>query len=413
MRLRSARLLGCGLLVFTFLLNLPVRFPRVSAQARHEADAHQAKREKALEFFAAGKRLEALPLLEELAKENPKDDGVLVDLAASLVEHAATLDDMQAAGKERLRARELLDKAWDLGNTSPLALNLSQLLRQLPSSGGIKFSDNLQVEQMVEAGEAAFSRRDFEQAIRDYSKALEVEPANYSAALFTANAFDREDESEKAAQWYERAIQIDPNVETAYRYYADMVAKRGDMAKARTLLIHAAVAEPYNRIVWRELQAWATLNNTQINLVYVGIPALPPKEGEPGRADRNSQQPAEAAAPWAAYWSVKANWQQGDEFKKHFPETAEYRHSLPEEFAALNAAAEQWEKIRENEKTKELVANDASAALLLRLSDAGLLEPYVLFSLGDDGIARDYSAYRATSRKKLEDYLARFVVPSC
>jgi hypothetical protein len=35
----------------------------------------------------------------------------------------------------------------------------------------------------------------------------------------------------------------------------------------------------------------------------------------------------------------------------------------------------------------------------------------VLFSLGDTGIARDYAAYRANNRKKLEDYMDRFVVP--
>jgi len=49
---------------------------------------------------------------------------------------------------------------------------------------------------------------------------------------------------------------LSPTWKTAYRYYADMLAKQGDMAKARIMLIHAAVAEPYNRTVWRELHAW-------------------------------------------------------------------------------------------------------------------------------------------------------------
>ena len=46
---------------------------------------------------------------------------MLVALAACLVEHAAAVTDQEAAGKERLRARELLDAAWKLGNTSTLA----------------------------------------------------------------------------------------------------------------------------------------------------------------------------------------------------------------------------------------------------------------------------------------------------
>ena len=160
--------------------------PCIVTQASPDT-AYQAKRLKALELFDQGKRLEALPLLEELVKANPKDDEMLVALAACLVEHAATLTDQEAAGKERLRARGLLDQAWDLGNTSPLAMNLSQLLKQLPESGAITFSDSPQVERFMRAGEAAFSRRAFDEALKNYSKALQLEPRNYSAALFTGN----------------------------------------------------------------------------------------------------------------------------------------------------------------------------------------------------------------------------------
>ena len=119
-----------------------------------------AKRQQALDLFAQGKRLQALPLLEDLVKANPKDDEALVALAASLVDHAVTLTDEKAAAAERFRARDLLDQAWKLGNTSPLAMNLSQFLQQLPPSGAIEFSKDPRVEQSMQAGEAAFARRD-------------------------------------------------------------------------------------------------------------------------------------------------------------------------------------------------------------------------------------------------------------
>ena len=144
-------------LVFLSVCAAPCIVAQTSPDARYRAN-----RQKAAELFDQGKRLEALPLLEELMQTNPKDDEMLVALAACLVEHAATVTDQEAAGKERLRAQQLLDKAWNLGNTSTLAMNLSQLLNQLPKNGVIKFSDNPQVEQFMRAGEAAFSRRDFD-----------------------------------------------------------------------------------------------------------------------------------------------------------------------------------------------------------------------------------------------------------
>jgi tetratricopeptide (TPR) repeat protein len=353
----------------------------------------QAQRQRASELFAQGKRLEALPLLEELVRADPKDAAMLVALAACFVEHASTLPDQENAGKERLRARDLLDRAWELGDTSALAMNLSQLLKQLPATGTIQFSDDPRVDQAMREGEAAFSRRQYDEARRNYARALDLGPANYSAALFIGNTYDRENEFDKSATWYERAIRLAPNVETAYRYYADMLARQGDMARTRTMLLHAAVAEPYNRIVWRELHAWAALNKTRIAQVFVSVPVE--REGE-------------TSAIWQPYREVKTLWQTGGEFQKHFPKESQYRHSLPEEVEALTAVADGFLR----SSREGAVRSDPSLTLLLQLRQAGLIPPYVLFSLGGPGIARDYDGFRATNREELEEYLDKFVVPN-
>lgn len=39
-----------------------------------------------------------------------------------------------------------------------------------------------------------------------------------------------------------------------------------------------------------------------------------------------------------------------------------------------------------------------------------MLEPYVLLSAADDGIARDYPAYRAAHRDRLHAYVERYVL---
>ena len=244
--------------------------PSARAQTQKEA-ADEAKRLHAMQLFEQGKRLEALPLLEELVQENPKDHELLVALAASLVRHAATLADQQAAARERFRAKNLLQEALDFGNNSPLAQNLRQLLGALPVDGAIQFSENPGIERAMLAGEAAFSRRDFAEALKDYARVLEMDPNNYAAVLFTGNTYHKQNDYAKAARWYERAIQLDPNVETAYRYYAEMLVKEGDMSKARTMFIHAAVAEPYNRIVWRDLISWASMNQSELNFKYAGV----------------------------------------------------------------------------------------------------------------------------------------------
>ncbi|MGH9591746.1 MAG: hypothetical protein ACRD5L_01550, partial [Bryobacteraceae bacterium] len=96
--------------------------------AQNTDDAYAAERRQAGELLGKHNYLEALPILEDLAKKNPNDDSVLVGLAQCLLSHSATLQDQTAADAERLRAKTLLEKAKELGNQSTLLQNLLQLM---------------------------------------------------------------------------------------------------------------------------------------------------------------------------------------------------------------------------------------------------------------------------------------------
>lgn len=370
-------------------------------------DAYQAKRHKAVQLFNQHKELEALPLFEELAAANPKDADVLLGLAAGLVSHSATVDEAPAT-KDRLRARELLLKARELGNHSTLLENLLQLL---PADGKVTYSQE-PADQAMREGEAAFARRDFPVAIKAYSRVLELQPKNYSAALYIGDSYFGANDFPRAAEWYERAIQIDPNQETAYRYYADMLTKQGQMAKARTLAIQAVVADPYNAIPWRGLQQWATTNKVQMTPVKINVPGtVTQKDDKNIKIAVDPNWPKEVAAVWLTYNLSRANWR-GDEFKKHFPNEKQYRHSLMEEADSLNLAAGLCaESLDDKGKNASSLPRNPDLVTLLRLQRAGMIEPYVLLSAADEGIAQDYPEYRAKNRDKLEQYLSTFIVP--
>jgi hypothetical protein len=108
---------------------------------------------------------------------------------------------------------------------------------------------------------------------------------------------------------------------------------------------------------------------------------------------------------WLVYATTRLKWQQA-EFKKQFPEEAAYRHTMAEEVDALGQAA----KVMTGAKP-EAMAGDPDLHLLKKLADAQMLEPYVLLSVPDRGIAIEYFAYREKNRKQLEEYLSQFVVP--
>jgi tetratricopeptide (TPR) repeat protein len=366
-------------------------------------DAYKAERKQALALFNEQKHLEALPLFEELAAKNPNDADALFGLGACLIDHSATLADEDAAKKERVRARGYLLRARQLGNTSTLLLNLLDLL---PADGSIHHQDNAEVDKAIQAGEAAFAKRDYDDAIKNYSKAFELDPHNYAAALFIGDSHFSKRDLPKAQEWYERAIQVNPDVETAYRYEADLLTKIGEMDKARARSIQAVVAEPYNAVAWRGLVQWANANHLQLKAIHINTHTdVAQGSGKGIEITVDAKSSPEAMAVWILYSGTRANWRK-EEFKKRFPQESQYRHSLAEEADALSLAAKFQLK-----PGVSLDAIDTDLALLKRLYDAHMIEPYILLNAADQGIAQDYAAYRAQNRSRLEDYLSQFVVP--
>jgi len=115
----------------------------------------------------------------------------------------------------------------------------------------------------------------------------------------------------------------------------------------------------------------------------------------------------QAAAYWSEYDRVSAEWKQGLFLKNH-PQEKTYRRSLDEEVAALqaldNAAMADYRSGKVKSLPKEIVA-------IHYLLAAGVLEPAILYTKNDGGIAADYEAYRAAHRETLRYYLASFIVP--
>ncbi len=347
--------------------------------------------------------LEALPIYETLAGQNPGDTEVLLGLGGCLVMHSATLKDDSASRAERLRAREILLRAKELGNNNGLLLNL---LDNLPADGSVRYPGSPEVAQSITDGEAAFARNDYEAAIKSYSKAFGLDPKSYSAALFIGDCYFALKNNSKAAEWYERAIQINPDTETAYRYEADMFTKAGDQKKARQLAIQAVVADPYAQTSWRGLAQWATANNLKLTLVRINTHSdMSGSDGQNTTITLDPNGNKNSLSVWLIYYGVRMNWRK-EEFKKHYPQESAYRHSLAEEVEALTTAA----SVLKDAKA-EALASDLDLAMLKKLADAKMLEPYALLATPDAGIAVDYVAYRSQNRPKLEEYLSTYVVP--
>jgi hypothetical protein len=146
----------------------------------------------------------------------------------------------------------------------------------------------------------------------------------------------------------------------------------------------------------------------------IGRPAITPFSGLPKTADGQvifdlkapPQDPMGAA--WMAYATTKAQWNK-EEFLKRFPNETVYRSSLAEEIAAFGSLL----AFADEQEAKGQPIKDPQIATIRGLRERGLLESYVLLHAPTAGISRDYPAYRAEHRDRLQAYVdAMMVMPT-
>jgi tetratricopeptide (TPR) repeat protein len=375
----------------------------VSAALAQDDEATRAN-----DLYKAGKRPEALPLYEDLAKANPNEQLYAERLADCLGAEATQLSDPAEVKAVRIRERDAAKRAVTLGDTAEFVRQMANLDPEQPLYASIISP----AKALLTEAEKAYTAGDFPTAMAKYTAAAEADPHLYEAPLYAGDTAYVQKDLNTAAPWFARAIGIDPNRETAYRYWGDAILKLGnDPAAAREKFIDAIVAEPYSKFAWQGLRQWADIEKATLLAPKIDRPAGPVVDAkklgnvtiniDPAATD-DKQHPG--ASAWLMYSLIRAGYR-GDEFKKNFPNEKEYRHSLKEEDAALVTVVESIKN--QNVKTGEL---DESLRNLVDLNDAGMLDCWILISASDEGIAKDYDAYRKQHRQLLHDYLERFVV---
>ncbi len=386
---------------------LPDRLSPIVANpaAEKPASLDEARRLEHLRDYPASNRL-----FERYIVEHPTDaDGPLF-YGFSLSGQAENADDAGKARALRLQARTQLLAARKLGASDPLMFGL---LEAIPADGSPVSKPPLSTDQAVSAimsdAEKAFGRGDYARAAALHKQALGLDPKNYSAALFCGDAYFAARDFDLANEWFARAVAINPDIETAHRYWADALARKGKFTEATDQFIQAVVAEPYNRLPRERFRQFRESLGPPQRARPMNLPSarVAYKDGKVdiqiGKDDGSF-----GAVLELCYATVCAKVRTED-FGRLFPKETKPRRSLPEEVAGLRAMNQMAGEIAaaKNDTTKPEEAARWQPALntLAELERDGLLEPYALLERADQELAQDYASYRSEHR----DLLVRFI----
>jgi tetratricopeptide (TPR) repeat protein len=390
---------------------------QLSAQAQTAADL--ADRQRALQLYDQNKFTEVIPLLEKLTKVYPDDAGIWERLGWAAFVVSASIKDKTERLAMRDRARAALTHAQQLGDDSNL-LHAGLEALAAPDLAAAGFSNDPEAEAAMKEGEEAHSRGDLDKAIVAYQRALQHDPKIYLAALWTGDMYFkkgyqatdakvRDEDLNKAGEWFARAIAINENAETAYRYWGDSLMLQGRPKDALLKFIDAIIADPGNRTPYMGLTQWGEQTKVAMAHPEIEVPVKVSLAGERKANvdfDPRLRQTDDASAAWENYGQVRAQWI-SEGFAKAYPNEKTYRHTLREETEALHKTAEVAAAWLKAGKVKSL---SPSLAALVSLNDAGLLEPFILFTRADQGISQDYIEFRRAHRDKLRQYWSEVVV---
>ena len=370
------------------------------------ADNTELKRQ-ASELLKQNNFIEALPILEKIAASEPNDGETQFFLAFALLGQGRNTKDDAARKALRVRARQAFIKAKSLNYSEP---KLDALIQGLPEDGSDSpgFSSNTKAGQLMDEGEALFSQGKADEALKKYAEALQVDPKLYLAAVFSGDVYMQKGDYANAEIWYQKAIAIDPNKETAYRYSATPLMKQHKTEEARDRYIEAFISEPYNGFARGGLIQWGQATKTRLAHPDITIPTNVTFDDK-GNAKVNLDASAllggkdDGGFAWIAYGTARSAWRK-EKFAKTFPNEKTYRHSLAEEADALRSVLSLATADKKDTKLSP------SLTRLKKLDEEGLLESYILLARPDEGIAQDHPAYLSQNRDKLRRYMLQYVV---
>jgi tetratricopeptide (TPR) repeat protein len=400
------------------------------AAAHHQAN-FEAERHQADELFVSGKHQAALPLYEDLSRQDPtialfaERHGLLLLEKAETTADAKQKNDLIGAGLAELqRAQRLGDNSPLLVQTlynaskTPMGAAAGAPMGTLPLTVGYTHVGSAKAQALFDQGEQAFGQQNFAAAAGLYVKAAQADPQWYMAALNAGDSYFRMKDWKNADAWFQRAVAIDPNRETAYRYWGDALWAAGDKMGAKAKYIDAVIAEPFVGSTWSKLQQWAGATHTPFIIVRVYRPEFTTPGGKLKVDPALETETGDGHASWLVYERVRvargapaagqvmmagASTANGEFAPKG------YVHTLDEEMAALNAMLDDVEKKVAAGLTEAKMEPGIRAMLQLRKD--GYLEAFEMLNFHDAGLRYEYPAYRAAHRDAMVRYMNAVVAP--
>lgn len=460
-----------GLVAIFVFAGIPVLYAQAPAPSgaavQHQAN-FDVERKQANDLFLKGKIAESLPLYEDLchqdqtitvfaerhgtgliAKALAMADGseklATFEQGLAEIRRGHSMGDNSPYAQTILKDAALIDKAAAMGDSPDKkaafdkgweeirraqSLNDGSVLQQtmqnyaaktpigsivsgVPLTVGYTYHGTPAAQAKLKEAEAAFQSQNFQAAAKLYIETAELDSAWYDPRLYAGDSYFRMKDWNNAAIWFQKAIDIDPDRETAYRYWGDALIYSGDANGAKRKLEQAIVAEPYSKQGWLKLGQWAAMWQWRVVQPLITIPEFTTQDGKLKIDPALTTETGDGHASWLVYQNARVAHGAITRTQFIVPGGTDanlilhpsgYYHSLTEEVESIDAMlTDVQKKLDAGTVTREKL--EPSLKNLLDLQKAGMIESWILLNAADAGIRHDYPDYRKQHRDLLVKYI--------
>jgi tetratricopeptide (TPR) repeat protein len=260
-------------------------------------------------------------------------------------------------------------------------------------------------KKILDEAEAHFVAGRFPEAILDYQRLIDLCPDCYLAYAHLGDSYFRMRQFNKAIEYFDTAISLNPCDHRTFLYKADALMNLGRRDEAKAAYIHSLSLCPRYWLALANLRHLADKLGVEVRTDLFRPRVIVRPEDKAIAVYVDDQQPL---ALWLAYGLTKAVWLGEPSYREPVPSDPNYRWTVPEEIESLRNLLVTYEALKRDGK----MAPDPRLDRLVEIVAGDHIVDFIFYEIASRMCPHITLTLPEEARQSLREFIAEYVVVS-
>ena len=270
----------------------------------------------------------------------------------------------------------------------------------------VEFPFSPEAWKMIEEAEAHFTAKRFSQAMTGYRNIIDRFPDCYLAYTHLGDAYFMTQQFEKALEYFDKSIAINPLDHRVFFYKADALMRLGRHDEAKAAYIHSLSLRPQYPFALAALRHYTQTLDIEVRTDLFRPRAIVKPDKDNAVAVYVDQDPHPAL--WLSYAATKALWLGEPSHRQEMTGNSTYQWSDFEEVESLVNLAETYELLTRDGK----IPVDPVLELLGEIIKAQDLDDFIRYEIASRMCPHIMLTFPEEARQSMREFISKYIVVS-